>query len=339
MEEHCPPLDSNILGFESPSNGLSSAETLPNLDLDIINGATQSSPITDPSGKWFAAPETFLIDHTVIPLPPNMKMRDLEMFIQQVDSWMRHWVTTGSNTFIHAELYGEYFPSCLQIAFTTFSAYINRTPATTRIVLQAVNDQATALVSGFNASGDMLSDLALIHSLLVYQMIGLFDGDIRTRHLAESRAPVLAAILHRTLEKASASLVHRISGNEMSLNLFDLVKPDEHLWRSWIVSESLRRTWLIVHGVSASYDGLKQGWAPCNGDIKFTTREGLWSAESASLWANMCAEKDVRFVGRFHAECLFANAPEEVDEFAKVMLETVFGKERSMRWNLGVTNF
>ncbi|KAF2438298.1 hypothetical protein P171DRAFT_437347 [Karstenula rhodostoma CBS 690.94] len=334
-EEDRNPPDSNILDFELPSNDLSIVEAFPG-PAGVLADATASSLNVNPSAAWFAAPETFLVDHAVMPLPPNFKLRDLEVFVGQVDAWLRDWVTTGSNTFIHAHLYGEYFPSCLQIAFTTFSAYSNRTPATCKLVLQAVNDQATALVSESNASGSVLQDLALMHALLAYQMIGLFDGDVRSRHLAETRAPFLSALLERTLEKASETLIRQLEGSEMSLTLFNPVSPEEVLWRSWIISESLRRTWLIVQGITASYEGLKQGWAPCNGDVKFTTQEGLWTAESASLWASMCAEKDVRFIGRFHAECLFEVAPGEIDVFAKVMLETVFGKERSLKWHLGV---
>lgn len=333
-EEECHP-ESDVLDLEYSTNDQLIAETLPDPTLNVA-AATAFSLIPDKSAAWFAAPETFFVDHTLMPFPPNFKLRDLETFVGQVNSWLRDWVTTGSNTFIHAQLYGEQLPSCLQVAFATFSAYINRSPATCKLVLQAANDQATALVSGSNASSSVLKDLSLIHALLAYQMIGLFDGDIRSRHLAESRAPFMEALLQRTLQKASATLLRQTEESELPLALFDPVLAEELLWRSWILSESLRRTWLIAQGFSASYEGLKQGWAPCNGDLKFTTRAGLWSAETAALWASMCAERDVRFIGRFHAECLFDVAPEEVDIFAKVILEAVFGKERLVRWHLRI---
>lgn len=326
--------DANVIEPEFSSGELLTARTIPELALDVID-ATSSSLVLHSSAEWFAAPETFLIDHTPMPLPPNFKIHDLETFVEQIDIWMREWVATGSNAFIHAQLYGEHLPSCLQVAFTTFSAYTNKTPASARILFQTVNDQATALLSQMDSSGSVLQDLACMHALLVYQMIGLFDGDIRSRHLAESRAPLLAQLSLQTLENASATLLAQLTENEHTMIQFNYVLPEEPLWRTWIISESLRRTWLIVQAVAASYDGLKQGWAPCNGDVKFTTREGLWSARSASLWASICVHKDVRFVGRFRAQGLFEVPPGEVDEFAKVMLETVFGKEKSVKWKTG----
>ncbi len=212
------------------------------------------------------------------------------------------------------------------------------------MILNAVNDQASALTSRMNvdadASSDLLEDLAQIHALLVYQIVGLFNGDIRSRHLAEQRMAIFTRSLDRSLEKARELLTRDL----FSLDLGDPTilftsHPSlfEPLWRAWIISESLRRTWLVSNGIIASYEGLKQGWAPCNGDVMFTAREGLWSADSASVWSNMCLERDVRFVGRFRAEYLFEVAPEEVDEFGKLMLESVFGRERSMRWVCGAS--
>jgi hypothetical protein len=318
-------------------NELSIAETATELALEFAN--PPNLPLTnDVRAAWFTAPEAFMVNHAPMPLPPNFKIQDLKEFVRLVESWLTIWVTTGSNAFIHAHLYHNNFPSCLQIAFATYSAYSNRTPASSEIVLRSVNNQATALVSEIdqiNGSKDLVQDLACIHALFAYQMIGLFDGDIRSRHLAESRAPVLAELLDRIVENASAALNQDISTNGPMFSLTNFFTPTELLWRSWTISESLRRTWLVVQGISASYDGLKQGWTPCKGDVMFTAREGLWSADSALVWSKRSIDQDVRFVGRTHAECLFVVAPEETDEFAKSMLKNIYGKERFSNWLSG----
>ncbi|KAF1955666.1 hypothetical protein CC80DRAFT_535754 [Byssothecium circinans] len=337
IDPYSLPPSTNLPDLQTMSNELSVAGISPELSLDFAN-PTDLLLTNDARAAWFTAPEAFIVDHSPMPLPPNFKIQDLKEFVRLIESWLTIWVTTGSNAFIHAHLYGNSFPSCLQIAFATYSAYINRTPTASEIILRSVNDQATALVSELDqihGSKDLVKDLAYIHALFAYQMIGLFDGDIRSRHLAESRAPVLAELLDRTLKNASATLKQEMSMDGPTFSLAHLLAPTELLWRSWIISESLRRTWLVIQGISASYDGLKQGWAPCNGDVMFTTREGLWSADSASVWAKMSNDEDVRFVGRTHAECLFTVAPEETDEFAKFMLENIFGKERSSNWLSG----
>ncbi|KAF1937161.1 hypothetical protein EJ02DRAFT_458949 [Clathrospora elynae] len=324
-------------GLHTMDNELLIAETSSKFALDFVN-ATDLHLTNDARAAWFTAPEAFTVDRSPMPLPPNFKLQDLKEFVRLIESWLTIWVTTGSNAFIHAHLYGNNFPSCLQIAFTTYSAYINRTATTSEIILRGVNDQATALVSGLDqksGSKNLVRDLAYIHALFAYQMIGLFDGDIRSRHLAESRAPVLAELLDYTLKNASTTLKQEMSMDGSAFSLSHLLDPTELLWRSWRISESLRRTWLVIQGISASYDGLKQGWAPCNGDVMFTTREGLWSAESASVWGKMSVDQDVRFIGRTHAEWLFLFAPEETDDFAKSMLKNIFGKERSLKWLSG----
>ncbi|KAF1973474.1 hypothetical protein BU23DRAFT_506515, partial [Bimuria novae-zelandiae CBS 107.79] len=322
-----------------PSNfmmnyGLSASEMSRELALDFAN--PRDLLFTDKNSvAWFTAPEVFAVDRSPMPLPPNFKIRDLKEFVRRIESWLTIWITTGTNAFIHACLYEDGFPSCLQIAFTTYSAYIHRSPIASDILLRAVDDQATALVSKLehiDSSADIIKSLAYIHALFVYQMIGLFDGDIRSRHLAETRAPILAGLLDRTLKNASAALDRNMTISGVTASTAQYLAPNESLWRTWVISESLRRTWLVIQGISASYDGLKQGWAPCNGDVMFTTRAGLWAAESAVSWAKTWMNQDVRFVGRAHAECLFMVPPEEVDEFATFMLETIFGKERSSNW-------
>ncbi|KAH7356171.1 hypothetical protein BKA66DRAFT_474080 [Pyrenochaeta sp. MPI-SDFR-AT-0127] len=323
--------------LQTMSNELSVADFSPDLTLDLASST--NLPLTDDvRAAWFTEPEAFTVDHSPMPLPPNFQIQDLKEFVRLIESWLKIWIKTGGNAFIHAHLYGNGFPSCLQIAFVTYSAYINRSPSASEIILRSVNDQATALVSKLdqtNGSKDLVKDLACIHALFVYQMIGLFDGDIRSRHLAESRAPVLGELLDRTLRNASATIKRDMSIDGLYFSLAPLLTPTELLWRFWIISESLRRTWLVIQGISASYDGLKQGWAQCKGDVMFTTREGLWSAESAPAWAKISAEQDVRCIGRAHAECLFMFAPEETDEFAKFMLKNIFGKERSSNWLSG----
>jgi hypothetical protein len=116
-----------------------------------------------------------------------------------------------------------------------------------------------------------------------------------------------------------------LSINEMNLR--------ESLWQAWIVSESIRRTWLIGMGLHAAYVGLKQGWTPCHGGVMFTNREGVWEAKSAYTWARLCTETDVRFMQRFDAERLFSETtPAEVNDFGKAMLEITFGKDRMEEW-------
>jgi hypothetical protein len=105
------------------SNELSIVGISRELAQDFAN-PTNLASTNDTRTAWFTAPEAFTIDHSAMPLPPNIKIQDLNNFVGLVESWLTIWLTTGSNSFIHAHLYGNSFPSCLQIAFAMYSAYL-----------------------------------------------------------------------------------------------------------------------------------------------------------------------------------------------------------------------
>lgn len=118
---------------------------------------------------------------------------------------------------------------------------------------------------------------------MVYQAIGLFDGSIRSRYLAEGRMQILDRCLMQMVECASAGIYLVQNG----LNLLDMTgvgvtsqtkspANTENIWRAWILAESVWRTWQVGKGLQAVYLLLQQGWTYCPGGKMFTTREGVW---------------------------------------------------------------
>jgi len=62
-------------------------------------------------------------------------------------------------------------------------------------------------------------------------------------------------------------------------------KPCEQLvWYSWILAESLRRTWLVISAIHGVYMSSQDGLAHCLGGMMFTSRQGFWDASSALSW-------------------------------------------------------
>jgi hypothetical protein len=67
--------------------------------------------------------------------------------------------------------------------------------------------------------------------------------------------------------------------------------------------------------------------------MMFTTRQGVWEAQSAVAWEKMCSEVHVGSMQMAEVDKLFTEVgPEEVNEFTKVVLEVTFGRERMERW-------
>ncbi len=305
---------------------------------------------------WFLAPETWKIDHRPVQGQGSFSGTTLKCYVSRIQQWLRTWVETGSNPFIHSRLYRDRFPSSVQVAYTTLSSYVNRTEANTEIILHIVEDRARELLTDNGVEldkldldrgsivlepVDTLTQLARVHALMVYQTISLYDGDIRSRHLAEGRSHILDRWATQLVERASCGLPLLLSPafdsiDSMEIRPSDLPTPAhsiENLWRVWILAESVRRTWLMAKALHCLYMILQHGWGLCPGGIMFSTRQGVWEAPTSFAWEKLCSEVDVGLIQRFEAERLFTEASAaDVDEFGKMMLETTFGTERVELW-------
>jgi hypothetical protein len=188
---------------------------------------------------------------------------------------------------------------------------------------------------------DSLEHIARVHALLVYQFLGLYDGDIRLRHLSETYIPVLNRWMREMVQHISQAAC--LGGSVISatyeqtaagFSQFCIPQDENLLWYAWIVAESVRRTWVIGSGVQVIFLVLQQGVAvPCQGGMMFTTRQGVWEAQSAVAWEKLCSEGPVGLMQAADADRLFTEAAvEDVNEFTKAVLEITFGKESMERW-------
>ena len=277
------------------------------------------------------------------------------------------------------------------------------------MVLRIVGERILRTVEeedeGVGGEMDTFAHIARVHALLILVVIGLFDGDIRLRHVAETHLATLTAWSFAMLESArraarngellmgnlmgardggdgGASRPSRYRGgtssseeeqfgsgsgprygSESRYRNGDMgyrqlgetshrrdPRPDpypsqsttkksevEALWQAFILSETVRRTWIVCTAVRGSYRMLQDGQLHCGGGIMFTTREGVWDASSAWAWTKLCAEKDVGFMEHAQTKRLFGERrPDEVDAFGKLMLEATYGSERMESWVVSV---
>ncbi|KAH7068661.1 RNA polymerase 2 mediator complex component [Paraphoma chrysanthemicola] len=300
---------------------------------------------------WFLAPETWRMTHVLdnmatvpIGIP---KMKDYILLLQ---SWFRRWVTHGSNPFVHSHLYKANFPACVQVAYATLASYIHRTPENTDIILRIVADRSAKLLQEHGAvptrNGteswadegpteiDLFTQLSRLHALMVYQIIGLFDGDIRSRHVAEGQMSVQDTWANILFQAASKSLTNtRDAGTQL---IGSLPRPTTNLqqrWYLWILSESIRRTWLIASSMFSIYSALQQRWSVCPGSIMYSNRKGMWCAESSTDWDKLCSKGGAASLQRFACSRLPYEAdPDDIDEFGDAMLNMTVHEEILEEW-------
>uniref|UniRef100_L2GI53 RNA polymerase ii mediator complex component n=1 Tax=Colletotrichum fructicola (strain Nara gc5) TaxID=1213859 RepID=L2GI53_COLFN len=341
--------------------------------------------------KWFLAPSTWRIDH--LPTPPRniYPTSVLTNFTRGLQTWVHRWVLHGHNPFIHRSMYaeGNYFPSCLQDAFTSASMYHHKTPQNEAFVYRILDERVTAMMASQPVTDETSlsvplletrDHLARVQALFVYTVLRLFDGSISQRAAAEVHLPTLSLWCRQLWDSAS------LDANALSENLVPVSKycndmsaqrnnprdeddtydSDLSTYNLWVLSESVRRTWLIVTCTVGVYATLKGSWSECPGGALFTARAGLWDAPSAPRWASLCRElaagnKDAYerltreetqtggvggtccdgtfFVPSFHSEGLFRNAAAaDVDEFARHLFTIIWGLDRVESWALNTAS-
>ncbi|KAH6839464.1 hypothetical protein B0I37DRAFT_347908 [Chaetomium sp. MPI-CAGE-AT-0009] len=279
---------------------------------------------------WFLAPESWTWQHGLSEPQINLtaSQRSLPYFIDKLKTWMARWVADGHNPIIHPQLYQDGMPECVEDAYTSLAAYNAASASGKPTALQIIQNRVDRLLAQNQPPPDLTLDdtispacmldtpthLARTQALFTYQLIALFDGDIRARAQAERHADTLILWCRQLLESAqldcaaAAFLSPTQTGTDTSTRTQTTTtsttptiatnttgtapSPSPQpalptLWHTWIQSECARRLYLAATSMLAVYDTLRRGWAACPGGVAFTAQRGLWEAASGYAWARV----------------------------------------------------
>ncbi|KAK5989000.1 Transcription factor gsfR2-like protein [Cladobotryum mycophilum] len=303
---------------------------------------------------------------------PRTPLVLLRQFIRAVKQWLQQWMEENHCPFIHGQLFAETgFPQCLQDAYSALAAYANKTEKNEDMVMQLIEEKSNALLrqhqpqeqqsSPFadNPTDDMylsmslpvlrtIDHLARVQALFIYQFIRLFDGDIRQRALAERQIPTLtswikqlwtSANLDASLQTTFGDGSYPFAENDMGTTSSssspheDGIYAVAKVWRDWLLSESVRRTWLVANYTQCIYLTLRDGMGPCEGTVQFTARRGLWDAASAGAWLRRVRSHDPLFLPCYETDQLFFSAiASEVDIFALAAMSLTWDSVKFDAW-------
>ena len=105
------------------------------------------------------------------------------------------------------------------------------------------------------------------------------------------------------------------------------------LWKLWILTESVRRTHVIIDTIANTYQTMTKGWAECTGAVMFTARHGLWEAESAVKWLELSCAKTPLLVPSLQPGTFISQyAADEVDDFVKMFWTFIVGTDKMKCW-------
>ncbi|KAI9737089.1 MAG: hypothetical protein M1834_000679 [Cirrosporium novae-zelandiae] len=194
-------------------------------------------------------------------------------------SFPRLLVFEGETPFIHRHLYDNYMPSTIQDLLAVSALYAAKSPAQEDLVFRVLDAKVTRLVN----RGDpwtLGEHLACVQALTIYQIIRLFDGDIRQRSIAEAQMPILATWVEELNSRFRdpGSIENAIEASN---------------WRSYIFAESVRRSVIFGYLVQGVYRVCRRGWCSVVGTLvtlPFTAQKRLWKAKSAFHWQKVYRE-------------------------------------------------
>lgn len=180
---------------------------------------------------------------------------------------------------------------------------------------------------------EALDILARTQALILYQIMRLFDGDIRSHATADA--------LFTTLESSVLTLMAIVPTPKPSdpTELLPLSMEDAAtFWEGWVLQESARRTVLFTYYFIQIFKVI-QGRVPVSCDGKLGLEHSwylsgdLWNASNAFDFAVAWTEKQHHIVYNLDFEPVLQNAqPGEVDLFGRMLLVTALGIDKANAW-------
>ncbi|KAL1600434.1 hypothetical protein SLS60_006819 [Paraconiothyrium brasiliense] len=199
---------------------------------------------------------------------------EMEAALHRFKTWPEKWVKEGKAPFIHPRLYASDMPKALQDAYAACAIYSTKTDQNAFVAFSVIESKANELLrSPDQGSWTSLELLAAVQALLIFQFIRLFDGDIRQRTQAEKAEPVLEAWTNRL--------------NSITTTDRTFTTDTAPSWRSWIFSESVRRTSTMSVFLSGIYSLVKHGYCTLGQQVSahsFTAQRKLWDATGPLEW-------------------------------------------------------
>lgn len=175
--------------------------------------------------------------------------------------------------------------------------------------------------------------LARTLALIMYHIIALLDGDVEARATAESTLPAL--------ESAATSLLpHANLGAEptypATLPLYPLTET-EPFWKTWVLTESIRRTMLFGHQFRVCYSLLRGATIiDCRAIARhqaWTLAAPLWHADNAVDFAIAWGDKNRWLMDVVKSEGSFDGAdPEDICQFGRMFMTCFMGRQQARGW-------
>jgi len=203
-----------------------------------------------------------------------LKQDQVDFCISQFKACIPQLVQQNRSPFIHPDSYQHMPPGIYQDLLGVSAMYSQKTPQSQTVTFSMLDSRVSSLLTASRSSCWSIKDyLVGVQSLIMYQIIRLFDGDIRQRANAERHLTLLESWTIR-LQSMGNNCQH------------DDTSP-ESLYEYWVLIESIRRTVIMSVMLQAMYSILKDGFCtsvPLLGTLPVSVDGSLWNVPEEVWW-------------------------------------------------------
>ncbi|KAF9528762.1 hypothetical protein CPB83DRAFT_883240 [Crepidotus variabilis] len=271
-------------------------------------------PVVDSSSSELAAAISSRLDYGMA----QLKRVPSKMVLQKQTPWC------------HPLLYEDIMPRSMQDVFASCALYQSKNETNSKFIFRYIEERVRELITSPTPSAP-LEILARTQAFILYQLIRVFDGDISARAQADRDFPLL--------EPYTFSLQSIMTEEEEDpgpiLQLYP-TGPTKAIWKSWILRESARRTYLICFYFLSFYT-LLQDKSYCRDhppiSTTWTASAHLWHASTVYHFAVAWKEKRHFVIRDLDYTDLLADAnADDIDEYGRILIVSSIGIDDARGW-------
>ncbi|GKZ30293.1 hypothetical protein AbraIFM66950_008629 [Aspergillus brasiliensis] len=251
--------------------------------------------------------------------------------VKRLKAYPDLFVREGKTPFIHPGLYQDHLPEPIQDALMVCALYKEKNEANEAWVFRIINAKTANLLDRSALSQlPVLEQLAATQALILYQIIRLFDGDIRQRADAERTDQTMSSWTKQL------QLYMNPADSDLQVEDYPAAEKSNGCWQSWLLDESVRRTVIMCYTLQGMYCFLRNGWDNSHIEfnyLSFYSQKALWDASSQYQWQtalHSCPSFPVRFQS-WDADFKDVR-PSDVDDLGMMMLVLMKGVDFCLRW-------
>ncbi|KAJ4990472.1 hypothetical protein SVAN01_04134 [Stagonosporopsis vannaccii] len=252
-----------------------------------------------------------------VTVPNYLNDAQVQYVTRALRSFVSSMAYTGSTPFLHQHLWKRYQPDSYQDCVALSALYLCKTSANSSLITSSI-DTKMARLKASSASWSLMEHLAAVQTLIIYQIIRLFDPSLNEQAQAQK---------HNRLLETWAALLWKRSFNEPTMLA--------NCYETWVFNESLRRTVMISVFVRCATsivfrDGLADQ-VPVLARIPFTKDLQAWATDpeewNSIVLPELLEEDGLTAYGDFADKWTHQDELETLDPFGKLLLAACRGAD------------